>query len=379
MKNSTKIITGIVIAGVVAALVLPRFLKPEVVLDPVPAPTVEVDTPKMGDIHIYTSLTGNVEPSDVVYISPKMAGEVTEVFVKAGDTVTEGQILCKIDTKQVESAKLSLDSASISLADAKTTLQRMQVLYASGDISVQNFEQAQNGVKMAQLQYDGAKLAYNTQLEYSSIPAPIGGLVETFDISVHDMVSQQNLICVISGEGNKAVTFYATERISKSITMGDTVTIEKSGMEYNGTITEISSMVDAATGMFKLKASVEGGDGLATGTAVKLNVLSSKAENTIVLPSDAIYYDGGDAFVYTYDNGIVHKLPVEVGIYDDSRIQIVSGLTLESQIITTWSPELYEGAPAILKQASEDVQTETTAETTAEAETSAQSETTAQE
>lgn len=51
-------------------------------------------------------MIGKIEPSDVVYIYPKAAGDVTEVNVKAGDVVTKGQVLCNIDTKQVESAKI---------------------------------------------------------------------------------------------------------------------------------------------------------------------------------------------------------------------------------------------------------------------------------
>ena len=51
------------------------------------------------------------------------------------------------------------------------------------------------------------------------------------------------------------------------------------------------------------------------------------------------YYEDGDAFVYTYDRGIVHKIPVTTGISDAEQIEILTGLTMEDQVITTWSPE----------------------------------------
>lgn len=347
MRTRTKIITGVVLVAAVAAMILPRALRPKEELDPVPPPTVNIETASMETIELFTSLIGSVEPMDVVYISPKMSGEVTEVFVKTGDIVTEGQQLCKIDTKQVEGAKISVDTAAVSLADANANLSRMKVLYESGDISAQNFEQVQNSVKMAKLQYEGAKLAYNTQLEFSTITAPIAGLVETFDAQVHDTVSQQDQICVISGEGGKAVSFSVTERIMKNVKIGDTIKLEKGGSEYQGTITEVSSMIDAVTGLFKVKASVEGAELLATGTAVKLFVTADKAVDAMTIPVDAVYYDNGHAYVYTFDDEVVHKVPIEVGIYDSKRIQVLSGITLEDQVITTWSPELYEGAPAI--------------------------------
>lgn len=56
----------------------------------------------------------------------------------------------------------------------------MKVLYDSGDISAQAYEQVVNGVSMAKLQYDGARLNYDIQLENSTVTAPISGLLESF-------------------------------------------------------------------------------------------------------------------------------------------------------------------------------------------------------
>ena len=198
--------------------------------------------------------------------------------------------------------------------------------------------------KSARIQYEQAKLNYDYQMEFSNITAPISGTVEQCDVEVHDNVAQQSMICVISGAGSKAITFSVTEKVVDQMAVGDGVTIEKNGKEYQGSITEISSMIDAATGLFKIKASVENGDALPTGSAVSLYVVSDRADQAMSIPVDAIYYSGGDAYVYTYDNGVVHHLPVEVGIYDSERAQILSGIDSEALIITTWSSELLEGA-----------------------------------
>lgn len=56
-------------------------------------------------------------------------GEITDVFVKAGDMVQEGQPICKIDTKQVEAARLQMESAQQAMNDANTNLGRQQALF----------------------------------------------------------------------------------------------------------------------------------------------------------------------------------------------------------------------------------------------------------
>ncbi|MEG1900817.1 MAG: efflux RND transporter periplasmic adaptor subunit [Clostridium sp.] len=350
MKKAVKIITAAAVLAVLTAMVAPRYLKPKE--EAVAAlPTVSVQNPQMGSIEIHTALTGAVEPADIVYVIPKVGGEVTETYVKAGDMVTEGQKLCHIDTKQVDGAKINLDTATVSLQDANTNLQRMQVLFDSGDISSQQFEQIQSSAKMAKLQYDAAKIGYDNQMEFSTITAPIGGLVETFDVSVHDNVSQQNVLCVISGKGAKALSFYVTERVVKNLKMGDEIQIEKNGSEYSGVISEVSTMLDSATGLFKVKASLEGADALATGSQVKLYVTSDRADYVMLIPTDAIYYTNGEPKVYVYKDGLVDECQIEVGIYDAEKAEIKSGLTPEDQVIVTWSSELFKGSKVELQEA----------------------------
>ena len=88
------VIAGVVVAAiaVVAGLSLSRGKQTE---EETLIPVVNVENPQTGSIELYRSLVGKVEPSDVVYIYPKAAGEITDVFVKAGDMVTKGQMIAE--------------------------------------------------------------------------------------------------------------------------------------------------------------------------------------------------------------------------------------------------------------------------------------------
>ena len=345
MKTGAKILTGVVIAGVLAAVIVPRLMKEEPPIEAAPLPNVTVENPLKRDIVLESGLIGTIEPSDILYVTPKVAGEIQQVLVSAGDVVKQGQALCKIDNKkQIDNAKIQMDSAAVALQNAQSNLNRMQVLFASGDISAQSFEQVQVQARSAQLQYQAAKLGYDTQVEYSTVTAPIGGKLESVNMELHSMVSQSSQLCVITGEGVKKVSFSVPERIKVNLELGSRIRLQKQGTEYEAEITKMADMISPQTGLFEVEASIEEGDGLAPGSTVKLFVVSDYTRDAITIPVDAVYYDGGDAYAYTCEGSTVHKVPVETGIFDEERIEILSGITMQDKVLVTWRSELYEGS-----------------------------------
>lgn len=306
---------------------------------------VRAEEPETGSIYLTTELTGTVEPDDVVHVYAKASGDITAVNVKVGDTVTKGQVLFTIDTEQVANEKNSVDSAQVNLQEAQSDLARMQILYDGGDLSEQEYEQYTNAVKTAQLQYNSAKTSYDQQVSYSSVTAPISGKVESCSAEVYDRASTNGELCVISGEGEKKVTFYVTQRMLENLAVGDSLTVEKSGNAYNAVIDEVNTMVDDSTGMFKVEAQLADTDNnAATGSTVKLTVTTGKAENVMTIPVDAVYYSGGNAYVYLYEDGKAKKASIEVGINDDDYVEVTGGLSADDLVVSTWSNNLYEGA-----------------------------------
>lgn len=369
-KKKVFIIAGaIVIIAALAGLIIPKVLggnKEEFVAD-VP-PVVTVENPRIRSIELTSDLIGTIEPSSIVHITPLGAGEVTAVNVQTGDMVTAGQLLCVIDTKQVESSRIMVETARITYEDARKNLDRMTILYTAGDVAEADYQSLKDNVEMARLQYENAKIAYNIQMESSQVTAPIGGKVESLNISVHDMVSPQSVLCVISGEGGKAVTFYASERIVNGLKAGDIINVEKNGTGYEAAITEVNTMVDEASGLFKVKASIPEGDRLATGTSVKLTVISQKAADVLTVPVESVYYEGGDPFIYTYADGVLKRNAVTVGLADVDYAEIQAGISAEDQVITTWTSELYDGSKVTLADSSgEETQTVDGASETEEA------------
>lgn len=359
-----------------------RLTRPEEAVETTPLPTVSVTRPETASIGIETSLIGQMVPGDIYYVTPKAAGEIREIYVEQGDFVEEGDPICEIDNqKQIDAAKISLDSAQVSVdtyqdsvATAKTNLDRMAALLNTGDISSQTYEQtkaaydqAVAGLEGAKFQLEAAQLQYDTQVEYATVTAPVSGKIESESMEINALAAQSTQLCVISGDSAKKVQFGVTDRLLPAFSLGETIRVEKQGETYEGTISSISTMVSAASGLYPLEASVADNGAIPAGASVKVYFTSEKAEDVLTVPTDAVYYDGGKNYVYTVseiskeelsDTGSgtvatvmegntpaeVHKIEVETGLSDGERTEIRSGISQEDTVILTWTNQLYEGA-----------------------------------
>ena len=359
MKKQVKIAIAAVVVLGFAGLVATRMMKPQEEMQTKALPAVTLTTATEGNIEQTTSLMGTVQPSDTYYITPKVAGELVEIYVQNGQSVEAGAAIAKIDNqKQIDAAKSQMEAANASVqaasqqaATAQDAVNRMTPLYESGDISVQSYNQTANSAKAAASQVDAAKaqaasakLNYETQVEFATVTAPAAGVVQNQNMTLHGMVSQSSQLCVITGTGAKVVKFNVTEDVLQSLTLGQTVTVEKSGSSYSGTVTKLSQLVDPQSGLFPVEATLSGADALSDGSSTKLSLVAAKADHALLVPVDAVYYSGGNPYVYTYENGTVKRVFITTGISDDQNYEVTDGLDGTEQIVNSWTDDIYDGA-----------------------------------
>ena len=380
MKKQIKIAIGAVVVLGFAGLVATRMMKPQEEIQTKGLPAVTLTTATEGSIEQTTSLMGTVQPSDTYYITPKVAGELVEIYVQNGQSVEAGAPIAKIDNqKQIDAAKSQLEAANASVqaasqqaATAQDAVNRMTPLYESGDISVQSYNQTANSAKAAASQVDAAKaqaasakLNYESQVEFATVTAPAAGVVQNQNMTLHGMVSQSSQLCVITGTGAKVVKFNVTEEVLQNLTLGQTVTVEKNGSSYSGTVTKLTKLVDPQSGLFPVEATLSGADALSDGSSTKLSLVAAKADHTLLVPVDAVYYSGGNPYVYTYENGVVKRVFITTGISDDQNVEVTDGLDGTEQIVNSWTDDIYDGAEVRIA----DANGQTTGDTSADTET----------
>ena len=230
----------------------------------------------------------------------------------------------KIVDANKKTAALSLDSASLGIDSA--------------EISVNN---AQIGVEGAKLAIDSAEY----QLDMYTLKAPISGVIEAVNVKEHDFATPSTPAYIISNKDTMTVTFYVSEGVRNTLTVGQQVSVDRNGKLFDAAITEIGSMVDQTTGLFAIKACVSAPDeSMLTGCSVKITADTYSQGNVLLIPYDAVYYDDSQPYVYVAVDGVVERRDIETGIFDENTITVMSGLTVEDQLITSWSANLREGA-----------------------------------
>ena len=348
MKKGGKNLILILVVVLLAALIIFRLMHKEAVIEEETRPMVGTELPAEKDIVVKTEAIGTLEPEQEVSVMPKMAGEVTSVQFALGDRVEEGQALITIHSDALDSLKIAVDSAKIQMTDAQTALQRTQALAATGAVSQQQLEAAQSAAKSTKLAYENAQTQLKLQTEYTTVTAPIAGVIETKNVSEHDQASPAMPICTINGGNGMSVTFGVTGHLHKSLKTGDTVEIVKDQEHLTGKITEVSDKVSPTSGLFSCKASVSlsgslTAPALTNGERAKVILVSDHAEKAMTIPIASIFYADGVPYVYVLKENHAVRTDIETGLFDETSMQVTSGITAEDRVITTWSNEIYNG------------------------------------
>ena len=222
-------------------------------------------------------------------------------------------------------------------------------------------------VNSAKVGAAGAKIGIDSaeyQLDMYTLTAPIGGVIEAVNVKEHDFASPQAPAFVISNKNTMTVTFGVSEGIRNTLQVGQKIEVDRNGKLYDAVITEIGSMVDQTTGLFLIKSCVNTpDDSLLTGSSVKVTAETYSQTDAILIPYDAVYYDDSQPYVYVAVNGVAQRKDVETGIFDMDTITVLSGLTTEEQLITSWSANLREGAEVSVRMVSGDADGSQTTDT----------------
>ena len=238
-----------------------------------------------------------------------------------------------------------LDEYDSKASSYETTMDnaRLGMEYAKYNYDTVNGDDgtAQNQVQQAMISYQQAL----DSLDGAQVRAPIAGVVSAKNISDSDMVGTNTAAYTITGSGIPVVSFNVSEAGANALSVGDDVTIVYNSKEYKAKVIELSLDADPSTGLYAVKAQPESDLGTTrTGAVVKVVASTAHEDNALILPLSVVEYDDDQPYVYVYENGVARRKDLVTGMSTSDSIQVVSGITAEDAVITTWHPDLKDGA-----------------------------------
>jgi multidrug efflux system membrane fusion protein len=312
------------------------------------------------DFPVYLTGLGTVQGFNTVVVRTRVDGQIDKIAFKEGQLVNQGDVLAHIDPRPFQAAfdqakaKKAQDEAS--LANANLDLQRYTKLGEFATKQQTDTQRSTVAQLTAQIAADDAALSNaQTQLDYTSVKAPISGVAGLRQVDQGNIVnaSTQTGIVTIAQIEPIAVIFtvpeeqlpYINEAQAIAPLKVTAITTDGKKPLADGTLSVINNQVDTTSGTIRLKAVFDNKNhALWPGQSVSTRLLVKTLKDATVIPDDAVQHgtDGLYAYSVNQDNKAeLRKLKVSQSI--DGRSVVDDGLTPGQQVITSGQYKVQPG------------------------------------
>lgn len=318
---------------------------------------VQVRTISLRPVPVSDSYISTIKSRRSATIQPQVSGTLTQIFVRSGDHAHAGQHLMEIDPRQqqaVVAQQEAIEQQNLALYEYnQKDILRQRKMFASGIISQQAYQQAEQSFNSSKATYESsvnARKSAQQQLAYYHIIAPFEGVVGDVPVHVGDYVSPTTILTTLDDNTDLEAYIYVPAERSSQVRLHLPVNItDGAGKVLDRTqIYFVSPQVDDQLQGILAKARVHASSGLRNSQQVRAQVIWSTAPAPTV-PVLGVTRVGGQTFVYVAekqgDHFIARQRPVTLGDAIENAYTVNSGLRAGDQVIVSGLQFLVDGEP----------------------------------
>jgi len=343
-----------------------------------------------GDLTVIVSGSGNITVSQDASLAFGTGGKVEAVYVEAGDQVSQGDVLAKLDTGVLE---LSLAQAQLTLATAEYNLDKTQQVYAQPDLTTaraavtnarsylnyvqlqldeanspeqvdywrnevyqaevnlaaaeQRLEEMQAGgesaeVSLRRLEVAAAREALEQaqkDLAEATITAPFDGIVGAVYVDEGDIIPPPTMAPTVAIYFITPTSLELEAEVDEidipDVEVGQSAVIEVDAIAdelFEGTVTSISPVpkIDVGLVLYEVTVSltIPADAGVKVGMSATADIMIDNSEDTLLVPERAVGFDDqGNTVVWVSVDGELEQRVVVTGISDGLKTEILEGLS----------------------------------------------------
>ena len=305
-------------------------------------------------------LTGSLTPLNEATVKAKVVGELVAVTVREGESVTQGQVLARIDLTEVQARvaarQADVQAARAQLVWAEKNRGQQKALLDKAFISQSAFDNIQSNydVAAARLRAAEAELVVaRKSLGDAVLVAPIAGIVSQRHAQPGERVSLDARVVSIVDLARLQLEAAVPPAAIGQVKVGQPINFRIEGFgerEFTGRIERINPAATAGSRSISVYAVIDNREGLLRGGMFAQGALTlSRVEGALAVPASAVREEIGQTFVYAIEDGLVKKKNVKVGPPDAAgRVQVLDGLTAGERIVRVNLGSLREGVAARL-------------------------------
>ena len=298
--------------------------------------------------------TGTIVPIKGTMLSTQLPGTVESLNFESGQDVAEGEILLRLDRRQ-ELAELASANANSELA--QINYERAKKLLTSNTISQAEFDVSAAETKKASAQVKQIK----SRIEQKLIRAPFSGSLGIRQIQEGQYLRAGEPVVSLQAVESVYVNFYLSQSAYAYIEEGLVVTVSADGLVdsvIEGKISAIANEVDINSRMIQVQATIPNPERrLASGMYVNVLLSLTKKREALIIPQSAIVHSSYGNSVYLSkldEDGSTYRakqVTVTLGERKGDYVEVVSGVTEGSAVITDGVFKIYPGAVLLLEDA----------------------------
>jgi HlyD family secretion protein len=305
----------LLIAGVVVSSLSPR---------PEPPLTVQASAARKGPITRIVTGGGKLQAATEVKLSSNITGDLVELLVRAGDRVTRGQVLGRIDARRYgaqlnqaeggrNSAAAEVEVQRVRAASLQAELARVERLVASQNASAAEVEKARAELEGARAQVaaaeqrlaqaDAALREGRFQFSLTTITAPMDGIVTQRLKQVGERIRgsdfSEDVILVIATLSKMEMKAEIGEHEVVYVKEGDLADVEIDAMPdrkfkaqvievaRNATVKNAGTEQEVTTFIVRM-ALIDQVVGALPGMSAQASVATDRREDAVVVPIAAV-------------------------------------------------------------------------------------------
>ncbi len=361
---SKKLIIMIVVAGVIGMIIVGAVSKRDT------GQVVFMEKVKSGPFRDTINASGLLVPRKKVSIMSDVMGKIVELPVKEGDLVKKGQMLVRIDDRDLKSevqrqeagvrmAEIQVKNQAVAVETATREFNRKKRLFENKLISLETFEQARSNLQTAKLMLEQYKESVTQSraifrkskelLSKTVIRSPMDGKITALNKELGEQVIQGtvnvpgSIIMEVSDMSAIDLEVEVNEIEAARIRTGMPATVKLDALpdrKFSGKVFEVGQSAYRPQGrdvsVFKIKISLLKVDpAMKPGMNGEAEITVQEKKNTIFIPIQAVRTgDNGEKFCFVMEQGKAVRKTVKTGLSNDADIEITTGLTGKETVIT---------------------------------------------